>query len=857
MAKLKIISNPYRKEIKYQSWNDAESCWDDINADSNNSSDLLKEKYTSGFFPFKVKEIVDIIFRDYDAPDENITILFEGTADEFQELQDVCSEEVYQGKIEAKKTEIDLANARDILPKVKDLFREMSPLILQSVSQEKIQRDLTRFSDASSDIVPICVTGNYSAGKSTFINALVGSEILPSGNESVTSKIYKISRSKNQYTAAIRFKYLDCDIEIRFKDKETEVNDNLVENEISGLLKSSLTELYDESIVKRVNTALHIINDFERDVVDASISDLIEVEIPFANGVLARTDHPFVIFDTPGSNSASNAKHLEVLKDAMSNMTNGLPILLSTADNMDTTDNEDLYHLMLEMEELDKRFTMIVVNKADGAGIQRRGATIEEQERIKRQAVPRNLYNGGIFYVSSILGLGAKNGGKFFDYIYDDIFDAQVDRYRNADNDHYKTLYLFNIQPSQLKRRSDALAVKQDEDQRIYVNSGLFTIETEIDTFAGKYSAYNKCFQSQLFLSRVISTTAEEIEEVKKSREEVRSNISEKLEADKKVLLDKLSETSDSQKEDYIQRYPKYMERYLEDTKTTFSVEDIKNQEKIFTEQHEKDFSYDELSGEAQKARESMAENLKNNVAKVFSDRNASAVKSVFSELQEDVENAVEAFQTQRGTRHQVDRQAADSLLKYVTDEYDRKLEETYELLDNESREYWIQKTEALRNKLVEVVVGSEVLTEERRQELEQIIVNFRKIQFRESAAQSIFEKQNFEKKIRIGEFEWSYSDHLNVEKLTKTYNSNIEIGAMTRYKSIEASHRKCVVEWIEELLDLIRENIVEYSPELSKQAKQIKQMTKEIELQEEKKRKLDDYTRQLYNMMDWRLVES
>ena len=78
----------------------------------------------------------------------------------------------------------------------------------------------------------------------------------------------------------------------------------------------------------RINNALNIINDFEADAEESSVSDLIQVVVPFSGGILADSQHPFVIFDTPGSNSASNAKHLKVLKQAMSNMTNGLPIFI-------------------------------------------------------------------------------------------------------------------------------------------------------------------------------------------------------------------------------------------------------------------------------------------------------------------------------------------------------------------------------------------------------------------------------------------------------------------------------------------------------------------------------------------------
>ncbi len=853
-ARIKIISNPYKKEIKYQHWIEEESSWEDISYDTKKTSKLLKQELVIGFFPFKVKKIVDIIAEDYDNP-EDIDIVFEGAADEFKELSDVCTDPIYEGRITVEKSNLYLANARDILPKVKALFQEMSPLILQSVSREKIQRDLTRFSDASSDVVPICVMGNYSAGKSTFINSLIGSEILPSGNESVTAKIYEISRSAYADRAFVKCKYMDFDVEVHFDKEETVYPNTIVENELLVAIKAAIAEIEHESIVARVNKTLSIINDFEDEESETKISDLIEVQIPFVNGVLSKTTHPFVIFDTPGSNSASNSKHVEVLKEAMANMTNGLPILLATPDSLDTNDNENLYHLMLEMDELDNRFTMIVVNKADSAGIQRRGATEEEQNRILRQAIPRNLYSGGLFYVSSILGLGAKNGGEFLDYIYEDIYDAQVDRYENPENKHYKTLYLFNIQPAQLKKRSDALAAEQKE--LVFVNSGLFTIETEIEQFAGTYSAYNKCFQSQMFLTRVIKITEDEIEDTKLETEEIRKNINDKLEADKKVLIDKLANTSETHRDDDVANYPMFMSEVMDGNDKTFSVEEIKAKEVAFTEKHEKEFSYDDFSDETKKARESLAENFLDNVKKAASERDGSSVKKIFSGLMEDAENAIGTYQAQRGTRHQVDRQAADSLLMYVSHMYEDKLAEIYDELDTKSREYWTDKTEQLRNALVQVVSGSEVLTDERRQELERIIITYDKIVFKENAAETIFERENFEKKIRFGAMTFWQSDHLNIDKLAKTYNANIEQGAEKRYQTIESSHRESAFKWIQALLDEIIENIVEYSPELSKQAKQIRIMTDRIDELDNRRIKLGEYTRELYSMMDWKIIEN
>lgn len=687
-ARIKIISNPYKKEIKYQHWIEEEGSWEDINYDTKKNSNLLKQELIIGFFPFKVKKIVDIIVEEYDNP-EGIIIVFEGSADEFRELTDVCADPIFNEKISVEKSNLYLANARDILPKVKELFQEMSPLITQSDCREKIQRDLKRFSDASSDVVPICVMGNYSTGKSTFINSLIGSEILPSGNESVTAKIYKISRSSYADRAFVKCKYMDFDVEIHFDKEETVYPNTIIENELLTAIKKAIAEDDAGSIVTRVYRTLSVINSFEDEDSDTKISDLIEVQIPFVNGVLSKTPHPFVIFDTPGSNSASNLRHLEVLKDAMKNMTNGLPILLATPDSLDTNDNENLYHLMLEMDELDNRFTMIVVNKADSAGIQRRGATEEEQNRILKQAIPRNLYSGGLFYVSSILGLGSKNGGEFMDYIYEDIYDAQVDRYENPENKHYKTLYLYNIQPTQLKKRSDALAVEQKE--LVYVNSGLFTIETEIEQFAGIYSAYNKCFQSQMFLSRVIKITEDIIEDTKKETEGIRNNINEKLEGDKKALIDDLERISETHKNADVDNYQKFLNEVLNENNKTVTVEEIKAQEGLFTEKHEQDLSYSDVLDDAKRAQGQVAENFFDNLKKAASERDGEAFKRAFSGLKADAENAIEKRRAQRETRHQIDREAADSLLMYVTDMYDDELVKIYNEMDFRSREYWTE----------------------------------------------------------------------------------------------------------------------------------------------------------------------
>ena len=855
VARIKIISNPYQKEVSYKRWSESRAEWENIDVYTTPNSKLLNRTLVKGFFPFRAKQIVELIIDEYGVSEEPLIIEFEGSADEYQELVEVCKLCDTDIEITPKRSEIGLENARDILPEVKNLFKEMSPLIHQSVTDtEKIERDLNRFSEASSDVVPICVLGNYSSGKSTFISALVGSEILPSGSEPLTAKVYKIARSNYMDRAQIRCKYYGHTMEILLTDKASKVQEELLGSPLGDELSRALTEMEGESIAVRMNRALSIINDYETLSEDNSISDLIEVEIPFMKGVLAKSQHPFVVFDTPGSNSASNAKHLKVLKEAMANMTNGLPIFLCTAESLDSTDNENLYHIIDDLEELDNRFTMIVVNKADNAGVQRRGTSEQEKKRILSQAVPRNLYSGGLFYVSSILGLGAKSDGEFVDEVYADIYDAQEHRYSNPSNKFYRSLYLYDIMPDQIKDRADKLAAGQEE--LVYANSGLFTIENEIETFAGKYAAYNKCFQSQMFLTKVIQTTEKIIEQDTIDSEELRQSIKDKLEDDKKDLVEILEDEANAKRDKCDANYGGFMSEYLAEAEGTFSEKDLRKQEEFFTKTQEEQHEYDESQQNTKEAWGQIGVNLKSNVGQMFKRNiNISAIKAAAENFTNDIETAIEKSKEQLGARHDVDKAASDDLLNYVSGKYERRLDEIYTLLNDKSKEYWTNNTEDLRNLLATIVTGSAVLTDERRTKLERMIIEYKKLVFNENTTEEIFNRGRFVRQIKIGNQTIWQSDHLNIDKLAKTYNSNIKINAENCYAIISESHRDSAHDWMQNLFNEIYENIVEYSPELSKQARQIQNMTKQIEALKARQVRLKEYTDQLSSMMDWKTV--
>ena len=126
MTKVKIVSNPYCKEISYQRWNG--ETWVRVVPENNESSKLVGEEFTTGFFPFKVKKIVDEIIHAYYSGNELIDLTFEGTDDDYKELSKVCESDEYKDIIVCHQSGTYLNNARDIVHEVSSIFGGLKSL---------------------------------------------------------------------------------------------------------------------------------------------------------------------------------------------------------------------------------------------------------------------------------------------------------------------------------------------------------------------------------------------------------------------------------------------------------------------------------------------------------------------------------------------------------------------------------------------------------------------------------------------------------------------------------------------------------------------------------------------------------
>ena len=173
MATIKIRSNPYERKIEYLSYKEQTGDWEEIQR-SNPDSKLREDESGKSFLPFKIKEIVDIILDEYYVGSDKVNIVFEGTQEEYEELEKICELPEISDKISLTKANVILENAKLILSDTKEIFKTVQPVIEKIIHGDRdVKSDLNKVADALDDIIPICVFGNYSAGKSTFINSLI------------------------------------------------------------------------------------------------------------------------------------------------------------------------------------------------------------------------------------------------------------------------------------------------------------------------------------------------------------------------------------------------------------------------------------------------------------------------------------------------------------------------------------------------------------------------------------------------------------------------------------------------------------------------------------------------------------
>lgn len=837
MPKVKIVSDPYRRTTKFFYMG---TDWTEVCEENSPNSSLLAKKYSEGFFPFKAREIVDELLDEYGDGSDVLEIVFEGPDDEWGELQDVCSSEDLSSFVKLERSDRALANARDILPYIREVFDELYPIIAGTAdgSPETLER-LRKFRDASSDVIPICVVGNYSAGKSSFINALIGAELLPSGDRPVTARIFQIERSDQQDRASIGFKYADESVSVTFTDDGMKVNPAGARGRALDDIAAATADC-DTGLAERVRAALGAINSFKEGNDEPTLSDLVKVRVPFGRSTNWGSGKKIVVFDTPGSNTNSNVDHVRVLREAMRGMSDGLPIYVTAYDALDSNDNAELYEQISQMPALDERFAMIVVNKADDADIPEGGFTKRDEEWVMDTVVARNLYAQGIYFVSSIAGLGAKTGGSFADRHYDRVFRRLRDGYEDPDDKYYTRLYDYDLLPEQLR----AKAVREAEscDNRLLANSGLFSVEQGIDEFATKYSAYNKCYQSETLLHELIEQTDARLEESGVALESSRAVLSADLDESKNDLLDSLIQLSISTCEDAVEGYLPSMNEWAKQSvaATGLTSERLRDWERDITATKRRELGAEEKRRDAEGKKAAITANLMARVQNAWDTKDVLGIAGIAKSFASDWSAAREAEAESEEIFRGADREASDDLLARVRDQFDSDIARLMQEAEGHSKAYWEERAEASRKALLDLVADGTAIDDNRREALRAIIVDFRSLSLDDELPE-------------ISEIRYPF-DPNKLWKAPLRVQYNMELSQrVSKWRSVvEPAHEASFREWLHELTDALSRGAIDLNPELRRKYDAVVNTEREIEAQRSKRIRLHSGEKRVSGFMTW-----
>ncbi len=578
--RIKIRYNPYKSEncFEYKRWavgQDGKYEWMDL---GDKSPLLLEDKYIHGKMQNNICDILDKIIEQFDSGNIGLDIVFEGTEDDFDELKDIIKDkEIYPNEdINCEKGDFYLDSAEDIMPTIIKIFTELADLFKQFETPE-ISSKINKFLDATKQVIPICVFGIHSTGKSAFINSLIGEEILPSASKATTARNYKIIPSDEE-TGKIKFANNKEDIQIIIEQNGKYKIDANIDKELRKDLKACLDKYINESLSKKIYYLLKTINDYANDPNKnkEDIGSLIEVQVPFYNGLLKKKNYNFAIFDTPGSDNATDAQHLDVLKEALEEQTNGLPILVSTLNTIEGNSTAILEDIKNKLaNNLDLYNTMVIINQAD----------ILSKDDIEDYNIKGT--SNRLYFMSSIIGLGSKKciftDGKnlecdWIDNTYRRTFKKYNEDFYNTTFEDYNELYQYNNISKHIKKRyKTEIENIKDKKELIYINSGLHCVETQIITYAEKSALYNKCLQAQNYLNLAIGATDILMDKKGKTLKEMKYSNCRKMDKHKQELMHTLCKKINMLTSQYGSEYTWYMYEKHMTTYPEQCKEDVKN----------------------------------------------------------------------------------------------------------------------------------------------------------------------------------------------------------------------------------------------------------------------------------------
>ena len=340
------------------------------------------------------------------------------------------------------------------------------------------------------NIYKICVVATMSSGKSTFINSIIGDEILPEKNEACTARTMSVLDNDN------------ADI------KKVHIIRNTGAKEI--------IEISGRDVLEQINN--------DENIVDFLVETNIES--------IKNTNKAVVLVDTPGVNNSEDEEHGRRTSEFLQQMGEGLIIYLMNATQLATNDDEILLKSVLDYVEKQngKVKIIFVLNKIDALDTETE--SIREIVGAAASYIKAHGFENPVIYPLSALS------AKLLRMAYyrrtmtrreqrrlEDVFQ----NYRPSENNMLSYARL-NSESADIYQIGDE-SVSGQEIQRAIANTGITAIETCI---AEHMQSGNKDYTPEILIRATMDESLEEqyharLCSIPEGRAEINPSASEKL----------------------------------------------------------------------------------------------------------------------------------------------------------------------------------------------------------------------------------------------------------------------------------------------------------------------------------------
>jgi hypothetical protein len=426
-------------------------------------------------------KLADILLKE--CSDRNYQIEYTGTQSDYDDLKEALkSSHNFQWNFIAKDIKDSVNKVED---KVDKIFNDILHGPVDKLRDNSIRE---AFKNAKNQKFEVNVVATMSAGKSTFINALLGKKLMPVGNTATTATIVKIIDTDQDNFAAKAF--------------------------------GSNGELLTEDS----NITYTTMKEWNKDTSISSIEIL--GRIPCVESVGMR----LVLVDTPGPNNSQDESHRKKTYGMLAASDKSLVLFVLNARQLEVNDQKNLMDYVSEcMQKGGKQSReryIFAVNQMDAFDPEDDDPK-EALDGVKKFLHDYNICNPNIFPVSARVALECRDD----EIRYKSTVSDFTSKLKYSDEFKFDNYYEYNNLPISVKHNIEGLFQEANDNEKVEIQSGIVSIEQAIGLYINKYARTIKVKD----LVDSFNNRLNELKAVATLQAEIRQNKDKKAQLDKQI----------------------------------------------------------------------------------------------------------------------------------------------------------------------------------------------------------------------------------------------------------------------------------------------------------------------------------